>query len=183
MRLFAALEVDAETREALAVVSKRLRHAGGARFSSPENYHLTLRFFGEVDDAVAGEIRRRFRELAPPPPGDIALIGPRYFPNPRTPRVLLALAEAPPELFEYQRELERLAVSVGLPKNPKPYIPHITLARIRNPARAKTLTAAAAAEEGEWARLPVRRAALIESRLTSEGSVYTTLARTAAGSG
>ena len=49
-RLFTALEIPAETRLSLSMLRGGLP---GARWIDPENYHLTLRFIGDIDDALA----------------------------------------------------------------------------------------------------------------------------------
>ena len=52
-RLFTGLEIPADIGQALSLLRGGLP---GARWIDPENYHLTLRFIGDVDDAVAHEI-------------------------------------------------------------------------------------------------------------------------------
>lgn len=177
MRLFAAIEIDDAARAELAEKAAELKRAGGARFPPPENYHLTLRFFGEVEGQGIEALREALDELGPPPAMELPLVGPRWFPGPSSPRVLLATAEAPDALYDYQRGFEQAARAVGLAAERKPYIPHVTIARIRDKRSARALSAHAAALEGRWATLRVRAAALIESTLGSSGATYRSVDR------
>ena len=52
-RLFTGVEVPPSIGQSLAMMRGGLP---GARWIDPENYHLTLRFIGDLDDALAGEI-------------------------------------------------------------------------------------------------------------------------------
>src|SRR5580704_3182418 len=52
-RLFTALEIPADVGQSLALLRGGLP---GARWIDPENYHLTLRFIGDVDDVLAREV-------------------------------------------------------------------------------------------------------------------------------
>src|SRR5205807_3209931 len=126
-RLFTALEIPPDIAQALATLRGGLP---GARWIDPENYHLTLRFIGDIDDALANDIallldqvnRRgfevRFDGLAP--------FGGR---KPRA--VVAAVAPAAP-LIELQAEHERLMQRLGLEPDGRKYIPHVTLARLRD---------------------------------------------------
>ena len=66
-RLFTGLEIPVAWADDLSMLRGGLP---GARWIDPENYHMTLRFIGDVDDAMAGDIasllgqvRRRGFEL------------------------------------------------------------------------------------------------------------------------
>ena len=102
----------------------------GARWIDPENYHLTLRFIGDVDDALAreiawllGQVRRREFELR--------LDGLSSFGG-RKPRAVVATVAPSPSVMELQAEHERLMRRVGLEPEGRKYTPHITLARLRD---------------------------------------------------
>ena len=102
----------------------------GARWIDPENYHLTLRFIGDIDDALAhdiagllGRVQRASFELR--------LDGLTSFGG-RKPRALVAAVTAPAPLLELQAEQERLLQRVGLEPEGRKYTPHVTLARLRD---------------------------------------------------
>jgi 2'-5' RNA ligase len=126
-RIFTGLEIPADVAQSLAMFRGGLP---GARWIDPENYHLTLRFIGDVDDMTAhevasllGRVRRpslelRFEELS-------AFGG-------RRPRAIIAALAHTPALMELQAEHERLMQRVGLEPEGRKYTPHVTLARLRD---------------------------------------------------
>jgi 2'-5' RNA ligase len=126
-RLFTALEIPAETRLSLSMLRGGLP---GARWIDPENYHLTLRFIGDIDDALAreigfmlGNVRRLSFELR--------LDGLTSFGG-RRPRAVVATVAPTQQLLELQAEHERLMQRVGLEPEGRKYTPHVTLARLRD---------------------------------------------------
>src|ERR1700744_384241 len=102
-RLFTAIEIPDEVVQSLAMLRGGLP---GARWIDPENYHLTLRFIGGVDGAIARDIasllgsvaRREF---------SLRLDGLSSFGG-RKPRAVVASVEASSPLLELQSEHERL---------------------------------------------------------------------------
>jgi len=125
-RLFTGLEIPAALGARLSLLRGGLP---GARWIDPENYHLTLRFIGDVDDDVAqevawmlGNVRRREFELR--------LDGLSSFGG-RRPRAVVATAAQTPSVMELQAEHERLMQRVGLEPEGRKYTPHVTLARLR----------------------------------------------------
>jgi 2'-5' RNA ligase len=126
-RLFTGLEVPREVGQALSMLRGGLP---GARWIDPENYHITLRFIGDIDDRLAHDIaslldgvkRRsfevRFEELA-------SFGG-------RKPRAVIAAVDPVTPLVELQAEHERLMQRLGLEPEGRKYIPHVTLARLRD---------------------------------------------------
>jgi 2'-5' RNA ligase len=102
----------------------------GARWIDPNNYHLTLRFIGDIDDSLArevayllGNVRRTGFELQ--------LDGLSSFGG-RKPRAVIAAAAPVRALFDLQSEQERLLRRVGLEPEGRKYTPHVTLARLRD---------------------------------------------------
>jgi 2'-5' RNA ligase len=126
-RLFTGLEIPDQVRESLSMLRGGLP---GARWIDAENYHLTLRFIGDVDDSIAREIasmleqvRRRSFELR--------LDGLSSFGG-RRPRAVIANAVTTPALLELQAEHERLMRRIGLEPESRKFTPHVTLARLRD---------------------------------------------------
>ncbi|GBD50578.1 RNA 2',3'-cyclic phosphodiesterase [Methylopila sp. Yamaguchi] len=126
-RLFTAIEVPEDIGLALSGYRGGL---SGARWIDVENYHVTLRFLGDVDEGVAqeaayllGAIRR--------PPFDVAIEGLDAFGGAR-PRALIAKVAPSPAILELQAEHERLMRRAGLPAESRKFTPHVTLARLRD---------------------------------------------------
>ncbi|MFN3655757.1 MAG: RNA 2',3'-cyclic phosphodiesterase [Pseudolabrys sp.] len=126
-RLFTGIEIPPDVAQALAMLRGGLP---GARWIEPENYHLTLRFIGDVDDMAAQEIASmlaRVRRDA----FDLRLEGVTSFGG-RKPRAVVVGAAPAPALMEAQAEQERMMQRIGLEPEGRKFTPHVTLARLRD---------------------------------------------------
>lgn len=125
-RLFTALEVPARIGESLA----RLRGGlPGARWIDVENYHITLRFIGDVDVAMAHDVAQTLTAIRRPA-FTVVLDTLDFFGNDK-PRAIVARAKPEPPLIELQAEQERLLRRIGAPPELRKFAPHVTLARLR----------------------------------------------------
>ena len=116
-RLFTGLEIPKEVAQSLSLLRGGLP---GARWIDPENYHITLRFIGDIDDRLAHEIaslldgvRRRSFEVRF---GNLTSFGGRK------PRAIVAAVEPIQPLVELQSELERLMQRLGLEPEGRKFI-------------------------------------------------------------
>ena len=130
-RLFTGLEIPSDLAAELALMRGGLT---GARWIDVADYHLTLRFIGDIDpetadaiDEVMAGIRRK--------PFTVTLEGLGYFGGDK-PRAIVAKAQTSPGLVELHAEQERLLRRIGIPPEPRRYLPHVTLARMRNASQA-----------------------------------------------
>jgi 2'-5' RNA ligase len=126
-RLFTGLEIPAEIGEALS------RYRGGlhgARWVEPANYHITLRFIGDIDEGTARDLTLILAESRPRPPIRITLDELGSFGGGR-PRAIFARVEPGAELMNLQAEQEQLARRAGLEPETRKFTPHVTLARLR----------------------------------------------------
>ncbi len=131
-RLFTALEVPAEVAFDLSLVRGGLP---GARWLDAANFHLTLRFYGDIDDRTANEVDDHLARIDRAPV-EVAIDGLDVFGGDR-PRSIFARVQPIPALVELQAEVERAARRAGLPPEAHRFTPHITLARLRGvPSRA-----------------------------------------------
>lgn len=124
-RLFTALELPERVRMRLGLIRGPL---AGARWVEPENFHITLRFAGDIDNRTADELSGFLEDIVMKP-FDIRISGLGAFGG-RTPRVIWAGVEGE-QLDHLQRAHERAARSAGLEPDPQTYRPHVTLARLR----------------------------------------------------
>jgi 2'-5' RNA ligase len=166
-RLFTGLEVPQEIVNELSALRGGLP---GARWVEPENYHVTLRFIGDVDDAIAREIAsvlaqvRRCRF-------DICLDGLRAFGG-RKPRAVVALVPTARPLMELQAEHERLMQRVGLEPEGRKYTPHVTLARLRDSSNRQAADYLATRSPFRTAPFAVPRFVLYSARASVGGGPY-----------
>lgn len=125
-RLFTALEVPAEVAARLGALQGGL---AGARWIAPADFHVTLRFIGDVDAAAARDIHAALegigRPAVPVTLADLAAFGGAK------PRAIVAGVRLVPALVDLQDEQERLLRRLGLAPESRKYAPHVTLARLR----------------------------------------------------
>ena len=166
-RLFTALEIPRNVGDSLAIMRGGLP---GARWIDPDNYHLTLRFIGDIDDALArdiagllGRVQRRTFELR--------LDGLTSFGG-RKPRAVVAMATPIAPLIELQAEHERLLQRMGLEPEGRKYIPHVTLARLRDASSRDVADYLAMRAHYRSAAFEVSRFVLFSSRSSVGGGPY-----------
>ena len=142
----------------------------GARWIDPENYHLTLRFVGDVDGATAHDFMLALSEIEMKP-FDLRLSGLASFGGNR-PRALFAGLALSEELQVLQHANERAAREAGLPPEGRNYKPHVTLARLRG-ARANAVATYLEHQGGVAAEpFTVSRFVLYSSRDSVGGGPY-----------
>lgn len=134
MRLFLAVDLPAEIRQALGLLQRELRGAcAGWRWVAPTGIHLTLRFLGEVSPERDRELRPAWRTAARSfPPLRLELGSTGVFPGPRRPRVLWVGVNdrtGANALASLAQALEATARAGGFAPEERPFRPHLTLAR------------------------------------------------------
>jgi RNA 2',3'-cyclic 3'-phosphodiesterase len=167
LRLFVGIGFPPELKLRLSLLNVGLP---GARWVDPANYHLTLRFIGEIDEGVAADVddalmRLRARRFA------LQLAGTGVFGNGR-PRQLWVGVERNPDLSALRDKVEQALTRAGLPPEARKFAPHVTLARLHNPAMAPLRDFLAFNGQFRAEPLPVERFSLIASFQTKAGSVY-----------
>jgi 2'-5' RNA ligase len=167
LRLFVGIEFPPELRLRLSLLSTSIP---GAKWVDPGNFHLTLRFIGEVGGDVAADIddalgRLRARRFT------LQLAGTGVFGGDR-PRALWVGVECQPELVSLRGKIEQALIRIGLDPEPRKFAPHVTLARLRDPALDMLAEFLAANAQFRAPPLPVEHFSLIASFLTKAGSIY-----------
>jgi 2'-5' RNA ligase len=169
MRLFVGLELPWSLRERLSFLSGGIP---GARWLPPENYHITLRFIGEVAahraeeiDLALGALRARAFALS--------LTGVGTFEKAGRPVALWVGVERNPHLDLLQTKIETACQRVGLEPERRRFNPHVTLARLDNPVEFKLAEFVQANNLFRSEPVQVEHFTLFSSRLGKEASVYT----------
>ena len=126
-RLFTGLEIPPDFGRELAQMRGGLP---GARWIEPENYHITLRFIGDIDVALADGVAQWLYDIHRPPLR-IEFEALSWFGGDR-PRQIVARLKPSSALVELQMAQERGLRRLGLPPETRKFIPHITLARLRS---------------------------------------------------
>lgn len=168
MRLFVALDLPWSLKQQLSRLAGGLP---GAKWIPPDNYHLTLRFIGEmpahraeeVDFALASLRARGF---------SLSLAGLGTFSKSGRPTAIWVGVERNPQLDHLQNKIETALQRIGLERERRRFAPHVSLARLDNVLEAKLAGYVQAHNLFRAEPVPVEHFTLFSSRLGKEQSVY-----------
>lgn len=180
IRAFVAVDVGDAVRDALRPAVERLKLMGArVRWVPEENWHLTVKFLGDVDFNETGKIGKALQEVvATVPSFDLSFQGLHPFPPDRSPRVLVAgVADGSKALTELHRIVDKRMGDFGVPGEIRSFKAHLTLARIRDRAGAERLWPALEKfNERPFGTAFIEEAILFQSELDQGGAQYTRLA-------
>jgi 2'-5' RNA ligase len=178
MRLFIAIDLPREVLESLGRLVDTLRPTARLKWSPVENLHITTKFAGEWPEARLGEMTGALSDLAKHPLIEISVSGVGFFPNPHHPRVFWAGVHAPPALAELARETDEKLARLGVPSESRPFSPHLTLARVKEPLPplVSLRQKIAALDSLDFGSFSADQFHLYLSRLSPSGATYTRLA-------
>jgi 2'-5' RNA ligase len=166
-RLFTALELPAPIAFSLSLLRGGLP---GARWVDPENYHITLRFIGDIDQRTADEVARALAKVDRPS-FELSLEGLDALGG-RKPHSIAACVKASPALRELQAQHERIVQRIGLEPERRRFRPHVTLARMRSVSQGDAAAYLALRGDFRTAPFPVGRFVLLSSRASKGGGPY-----------
>ena len=146
MRLFVGIAPDGAARAQWSALIDRLRQALGSaerafRWTPVENVHITLNFIGSVAEPADDELRRAFRPPLGMAPFEVTSGSLGAFPNVRAPRVIwCGIDVGAASVVRIHDEVRRRlgAVEAARPRDVRrndanrPFVPHVTLARVRD---------------------------------------------------
>lgn len=177
MRLFVAIELSSEIRNALVAFLGELRGlAPKAKWVRGENLHVTLKFLGETDAVRLQAVQQTLAAVRSSEGVRLNFHGLGFFPNERRPRVLWVGMEASANLKTLAETIDQQMHTLGFPLETRPFTPHLTLARFEPPGIPAQLGAAIKQHASqEFSSLNAGEFHLIESKLKPTGAEYTTL--------
>jgi RNA 2',3'-cyclic 3'-phosphodiesterase len=189
MRLFVALEVPEAVRANLASTrfaiqqdlpkAKSLKapgHSSGMRWVPTENFHITLKFIGQVGADEVAHISEELGKVRPEGLVKATFRGLGYTWRQHGGGVLWASLTVSDGLNKLAAQISRRLEHLGIPAEERDFLPHLTLGRFKNSSELNavraTVSAYASTDFGsaQWAQF-----SLIESKLGSGGSQYTTV--------
>lgn len=166
-RLFTGLEIPSDIALMLSMLRGGLP---GARWIDPSDYHITLRFIGDIDERTAFEIDEMLSDVSRRP-FSITLSELGSFGGDR-PRSVHMHVEPCRELMDLQADIERILRRLGLPAETRKFVPHVTLARLRNSAPIDVAEYIASRGHVPSQRIGVSEFALFSSRASVGGGPY-----------
>ncbi len=161
-RLFFALWPEDDLRTRIVRVTRAEVRGTGGKPTPPENLHMTLHFLGSAPQELIAPLIERVSAL-PLDPIELTLDQYGYWERSRT--LWLGVRETPAPLAELARDLGRISHELGLPRQRRVFIPHMTLAR-----KVNRLTPRDPPSPIDW---PVNEFVLVDSALGGRHSRYT----------
>ena len=129
MRIFIGIDLDPDVRARIARFLEGVESfAPEARWVRPESLHVTLKFIGEQKPEKVEAITERLRQIESKA-FEIRTAGYGFFPTAKAPRVFWIGIQAGPQLAELAKSIDVATAELGVPREDRPYSPHLTLAR------------------------------------------------------
>ncbi len=179
IRAFIAVPVSEEVRGLLRAAQDDLcRRDADVKWVAAENFHITLKFLGEVSRERLDETWRSVvRALAEAGPFTMRFRGVGAFPSAARPRVIWAgVGEGADGLAALAARVEEACSSHGFPAEERPFRAHLTLGRVRRPTPSPALkTTIERLADRELGGAEATRVQLMQSRLTPQGPIYQVL--------
>ncbi len=183
MRLFIAIEIPEEIKKDIAEIQSNLKYSGvEAGWTRPEGIHLTLKFLGEVAQPKVPEIMTALASLIKNMPAfRLSVAGAGVFPNLKNARVAwIGISGETERLLKLQSSIESAMEEVGFKRENRPFIPHLTLGRIKNVrSRDELLSEFNRIKDIKLPDFSVQAVSLMKSDLRPSGAVYTEIVNVA----
>lgn len=181
MRTFLAVPcADAVAPRVCQLMEALGQFSSQVKWVEPENLHLTLKFFGNIDDQDLVQIIRAVQPIIESTaPMFVQFAGAGAFPSVDRPRTLwVGLTAGGEQLSAFQSELDKALARRGYPAERRKFHPHLTVGRVRDGHdQADMGRALRSLSDFEVGESTLDEVELIASQLQYAGPVYTTLAR------
>ena len=148
------------------------------RWVNPEKIHLTLKFFGNIEESRIDPIFKSIEEpIRNTLPFSLKVQGVGAFPNLKNPRVIwMGLVDGREILVSFQKQIETQFEEIGFQSEDRPFHPHLTLGRMKSSRGKEELVGRMERhKEEEFGDLQVERMVLFKSDLRPTGPIYTPL--------
>ena len=179
IRSFLAIELPKLILKKIEEVQRDLRSTrADVRWVNPEKIHLTLKFFGNIEESRIDPIFKSIEEpIRNTPPYSIEVKGVGAFPQLRNPRVIwIGLVNGKEILTSFQKQIEAQLEKIGFQTENRPFHPHLTLGRMKSSrGREEMVGRMEKHREEEFGDFQVERVILFKSDLKPSGPVYTLL--------
>jgi RNA 2',3'-cyclic 3'-phosphodiesterase len=167
-RLFVAIDIPQPVKDAL---TRYTRELPAARWVPADQIHLTLRFIGEVGPQTFAAIKEALSGLSFDR-FSLALRGVGHFPPGKRPRVLWVGVEPCAALTALYRDLELALAGAGIEPEPRPFSPHLTLARLKDSVPAGVNSFEERHSDLAFPTFQVAEVILFSSVLTNRGAIH-----------
>jgi 2'-5' RNA ligase len=179
IRSFLAIEIPRTILKKIEGIQEDLKSSrADVRWVSPEKVHLTLKFFGNIDESKIDPIVKSIEEpIRITPPFSLKVRGVGAFPHLKNPRVIwMGLVDEKEVLTSFQKQLERELGKIGFEPEERTFHPHLTLGRMKSSKEREELTGRIERhKEEEFGDFQIERIVLFKSDLKPTGPIYTPL--------
>ena len=166
-RLFSGIEIPKDLHADLGRLQTGLE---GARWIEPHDFHITLRFVGEIDDHIADEFAY-FLSAIEFAPLELTLVGMGAFGGKRPNAVWVGISPNP-ALDHLHHAHEMAAQKAGLKPETRKFMPHLTLARLRGIGPVQTAHYLETKGLVKFPPITVSQTALFSARPSGGGGPY-----------
>jgi len=179
IRSFLAIELPEPILKKIGEVQGDIRSTRAeVRWTNPEKIHLTLKFFGNIEESRIDPIFKSIEEpIRNTLPFSLKVRGVGAFPHLKNPRVIwIGLVEEREILTSFQKQIETQLEKIGFQPENRPFHPHLTLGRMKSSRGKEELVGRMERyREVEFGDFQVERVVLFKSDLRSSGPIYTSL--------
>jgi 2'-5' RNA ligase len=179
IRSFLAIELPKPILRKIEEVQGDLRSTrADVRWVNPEKIHLTLKFFGNIEESRIEPIFKSIEEpIRNTLPFSLEVRGVGAFPHLRNPRVIwIGLVDGREVLVSFQKQIETQLEKIGFQPEDRPFHPHLTLGRMKSSRGKEELVGRMERhKEEEFGDFQVERVILFKSDLKPSGPIYTLL--------
>jgi 2'-5' RNA ligase len=178
VRIFVALDIPPEIRRRISDLRAKLESAcPGARWARVEGMHVTLKFIGEAPLEKVERIKTELATIRSAASVEMTFRDVGFFPNERHTRVFWVGITATPNLPELAEQVEQRLEPLGIPREQRPFRPHLTLARFKSQGGLERLREALRhLQPQEFGPTRTAELHLYQSHLKPGGAEYTRLA-------
>jgi RNA 2',3'-cyclic 3'-phosphodiesterase len=179
IRSFLAIELPKPILRKIEEVQGDLRSTrADVRWVNPEKIHLTLKFFGNIEESRIEPIFKSIEEpIRNTLPFSLEVRGVGAFPHLRNPRVIwMGMVDGREVLVSFQKQIETQLEKIGFQPEDRPFHPHLTLGRMKSSRGKEELVGRMERhKEEEFGDFQVERVILFKSDLKPSGPIYTLL--------
>lgn len=179
MRSFIAIDlIEEETRNKIIQVQEKIdaTEAGNLNLVKPENFHITMKFLGDINESEVKEIKEVLNQFKKYSAEELTVNGIGVFPHYGYIKVIWAGLESKPILQEIKSELETKLANLGFETDDRDFKPHITIGRVKDVwAKDKLVSLLKDLQEKNFGVMNLDKIKLKKSTLTSEGPIYETI--------
>ena len=176
IRTFIAVETPI-SKEIKQVINELKKTQIDAKLVEPENMHLTLKFLGDTDEDLIGDIEKTIKDSAKNIQSfQITLKNIGVFPNQNYIKVAWIGVENTETLKQIAETIDKKLQNLGFEKEKRPFSAHLTIARVKSARnKEKLIQLINKYQNTEFQKIQIDKIIIKKSALTQKGPIYTNL--------